>query len=107
MERICSKRCKAAINSAGTLTMKRKEITMENETTKETFMQFVERIERLERDKQDFVDGIREVYKDAKGMGYDTKAMRTIIKLRKMDPAQRAESEYLRESYKNLAGIED
>lgn len=73
--------------------------------TKETFTQFVERIERLEADKQEFVDGIREVYNEAKSMGYDVKVMRQIIKLRKMAPADRAETEFLRDEYKKLVGI--
>lgn len=69
------------------------------------FTQFVERIERLEEEKKDISADIREVYSEAKGQGFDTKVMRQIIKLRKMDPADRAENEFLRDEYKKLVGI--
>ena len=68
--------------------------------------QFLERIERLEEEKRELVKDINEVYSEAKGAGFDTKVMRQIIQLRKMDPADRAESEFLRDEYKKLVGIE-
>ena len=48
---------------------------------------FIERIERLEEEKKTIADDIKEVYAEAKGTGFDTKAMRTIIRLRKKDQA--------------------
>ena len=68
--------------------------------------QFLERIERLEEEKRELIKDINEVYSEAKGSGFDTKVMRQIIKLRKMDPADRAEQSFLLEEYKKLVGIE-
>lgn len=68
---------------------------------------FIERIERLEEEKSELLADIREIYAEAKGAGFDTKVMRQIIKLRKMDPADRAENEFLRDEYKKLVGIKE
>lgn len=67
---------------------------------------FLDRIERLEEEKRELVKDINDVYSEAKGAGFDTKVMRQIIQLRKMDPADRAEREFLRDEYKKLVGIE-
>lgn len=66
---------------------------------------FIERIERLEEEKSNLLADIREVYSEAKGQGFDPKVMRQVIRLRKMDPADRAETEFLRDEYKKLIGI--
>ena len=68
---------------------------------------FIDRIERLEEEKAGLAADIREVYSEAKGQGFDVKVMRQIIKLRKMDPADRAENEFLRDEYKKLVGISE
>lgn len=68
---------------------------------------FIERIERLEEEKHELSQDINEVYSEAKGSGYDVKVMRQIIKLRKMDPADRAETNFLLEEYKRLLGLDD
>lgn len=68
---------------------------------------YIEKIERLEKEKSELSADIREIYAKAKGSGFDTKVMRQIIKLRKMMPADRAESEFLREEYKKLLKIDD
>jgi len=60
---------------------------------------FVERIERLETEKAELGADVREVYAEAKGNGFDTKIMRQVIKLRKMDLAERQEQEALLEIY--------
>ena len=80
--------------------------TPEDLYTQGQFSRFLERIERLEEEKRELVKDINEVYSEAKGAGFDTKVMRQIIQLRKMDPADRAESEFLRDEYKKLVGIE-
>jgi len=67
--------------------------------------QFIERIERLESEKADLSADIREVFAEAKGQGFDVKVMRQVLKLRKMDPADRAETEFLRDEYKKLLGM--
>ncbi|MEE4211822.1 MAG: DUF2312 domain-containing protein [Parvularcula sp.] len=65
---------------------------------------FLERVERLEEDKKGIMDDIKEVYAEAKGEGYDTKVMRQIIRLRKMDRADRQEQEALLELYLSAIG---
>ena len=68
---------------------------------------FIDRIERLEEEKAGLQADIRKIYAEAKGQGFDIKVMRQIIKLRKMDPADRAENEFLRDEYKKLVGINE
>ncbi len=83
-------------------------MTEENKTASADagkFVAFIERIERLEEEKHELSADIREVFAEAKGNGYDVKVMRQILRLRKMTPADRAESEYLRDEYKKLLGI--
>lgn len=67
--------------------------------------QFVERIEHLEQEKKDIAEQIKEVYSESKGRGYDTKALRTIISLRKKDKDQVAEEEAVLEIYKEALGM--
>ncbi|MBL8831588.1 MAG: DUF2312 domain-containing protein [Rhodospirillales bacterium] len=61
---------------------------------------FVERIERLETEKADLAADIREVYAEAKGNGFDTKIMRQVIKLRKMEEPDRKEQDELLDLYR-------
>ena len=68
---------------------------------------FIERIERLEEERTALGADIREIYAEAKGTGFDTKIMRQVIKLRKMDNADRQEQEHLLELYKRALGIEE
>lgn len=66
---------------------------------------FIERIERLEEEKKTIADDIKEVYAEAKGTGFDTKAMRRIVSLRKQDQAERQEAEAMVDLYKNALGM--
>ena len=66
---------------------------------------FIERIERLEEEKQTISDDIKEVFAEAKGSGFDTKAMRTIIRLRKKDRAEREEEEAMLDMYLHALGM--
>lgn len=68
--------------------------------------QFIERIERLEEEKATLNDDIKDVYGEAKGRGYDTKAMRTIIRLRKKDPNERQEEEAILDTYLAALGMQ-
>lgn len=68
---------------------------------------FVERIERLEEEKRGLQEDIKEVYAEAKGTGFDTKIIRQIIRLRKMDKADRQEQEAILELYKEALGMVD
>ena len=66
---------------------------------------FIERIERLEEEKKTISDDIKEVYAEMKGTGFDTKAVRTIIRLRKKDQAERQEEEAILDLYKAALGM--
>ncbi len=66
---------------------------------------FIERIERLEEEKKTIADDIKEVFAEAKGTGFDTKAVRTIIRLRKKDQAERQEEEAILDLYKAALGM--
>ena len=68
---------------------------------------FIERIERLEEDKKGLADDIKDVYAEAKGTGFDTKTMKAIIRLRKMEKAARQEAEALLDVYKTALGLVD
>ncbi|KAA6205010.1 MAG: DUF2312 domain-containing protein [Candidatus Tokpelaia sp.] len=67
---------------------------------------FIERIERLEEEKKTLSDDIKDVYAELKGNGFDTKAVRTIIRLRKQEEHERQEEEAMIELYKNALGME-
>jgi uncharacterized protein (UPF0335 family) len=65
----------------------------------------VERVERLEEEKKGIADDIRDVYSEAKAVGYDAKIMRQIVRLRKMNPNDRAEMEAVLDTYKAALGL--
>ena len=60
----------------------------------------IERIEKLEEDKKEISTDIREVFAEAKSAGFDVKIMRAILKLRKMNAADRDEQEFLLDTYR-------
>ncbi len=66
---------------------------------------FIERIERLEEEKKALTADIREIYNEAKGTGFDTKVMRQVVRLRKMDRSERMEQEALLETYLDALGM--
>lgn len=66
---------------------------------------FIERIERLEEEKAAIGGDIKEVYAEAKSSGFDTKIMRQIVRLRKMEAHDREESEQLLDLYKQAIGM--
>ena len=72
---------------------------------KEHLRSFIERIERLEEEKQALADDIREVYSEAKGTGFDTKVMRQVVRLRKMENADRQEQEAMLDLYLGALGM--
>ena len=65
----------------------------------------IERIERLEEEKKGIASDIRYIYAESKGVGFDVKIMRTIIKLRKMNQADRDEQEFLLETYRKALNV--
>ena len=66
----------------------------------------IERIERLEEEKKAIADDVKDVYAEAKARGYDTKTMRSIVRLRKMEKHVREEAEALLETYKAALGLQ-
>lgn len=66
---------------------------------------YVERIERLEEEKKDVQQDIKEVYAEAKANGYDKKALKAIIKLRKMDSAARQDYSNAVDAYSSALGL--
>jgi uncharacterized protein (UPF0335 family) len=72
---------------------------------KDQLKAFVERIERLEEEKKATSDDIRDVYAEAKGTGFDTKALRSIVRLRKMDTDERREQQEVLDTYLHALGM--
>ena len=66
---------------------------------------FIERIERLEEEKKGIADDIKDVYAEAKGQGYESKTMRQIVRLRKMEKDARDEADALLETYRAALGF--
>jgi uncharacterized protein (UPF0335 family) len=66
---------------------------------------FIERIERLEEEKKTISDDIRDVYAEAKSTGFDVKALRTIVRMRKQDADERREHEAILETYMHALGM--
>jgi uncharacterized protein (UPF0335 family) len=65
----------------------------------------IERIERLEEEKKAIADDVKDVYGEAKARGYDTKTMRAIVRLRKMETHDRQEADALLETYRAALGM--
>jgi len=72
---------------------------------KDQLKAFVERIERLEEEKKVIADDIKDVYAEAKANGYDTKALRTVVRLRKQDTDERKEQEAILDTYLQALGM--
>ena len=72
----------------------------------ERLRSFIQRIERLEEEKKTIGDDVREVYAEAKSNGFDPKIMRQVIRLRRMESADRQEQEALLEIYLSALGME-
>jgi uncharacterized protein (UPF0335 family) len=72
---------------------------------KDQLKAIVERIERLEEEKKATSDDIRDVYAEAKGNGFDAKALRAIVRMRKMDSDERREQEEILETYMHALGM--
>jgi uncharacterized protein (UPF0335 family) len=72
---------------------------------KEQLKAIIERIERQEEEKKTISEDIRDIYAEAKGNGYDVKALRTIVRLRKQDANERAEQETILETYMQALGM--
>jgi len=67
---------------------------------------YLDRIDRLEEDKKGLADDIKDIYAEAKGVGFDAKIVRKLVKIRKMDAEKRREEDELLELYKSAVGID-
>lgn len=72
---------------------------------KEQIRSIVERIEHLEEEKKTISDDIRDIYAEGKSGGFDVKALRTIVRMRKQDSDERAEAEAILDSYLHAMGM--
>lgn len=73
--------------------------------SKDRLRSVIERIERLEEEKKTLCDDIKDIYAEAKGNGYDVKALRTIVRMRKQDANERQEAETILETYMHALGM--
>lgn len=76
-----------------------------NGVARDQLRSFIERIERLEEEKKTIADDIKDVYGEAKGMGFDTAIMRKVIALRKKDENERLEEEAVLATYLHALGM--
>lgn len=76
-----------------------------NSIAKEELKSLVERIENLEAAKSGIASDIKDIYAEAKGKAWDVKAVRTIIRMRKMDAGERAEQEAILDTYLQAMGM--
>lgn len=74
-------------------------------STAQQLRSIIERIENLEEEKANISNDIKEIYAQAKGDGFDTKALRTIIRIRKQPDHERQEAEAILETYMNALGM--
>lgn len=71
---------------------------------KDLLLSFIKRVERLEEEKAAIAADIKEVYAEAKGTGFDTKIMRMVVRLRKLDKATLQEQEAMLDIYMTAVG---
>ena len=83
-----------------------KEVAVDKEAASQ-LKRYIEAIENYEAEKKEIAERIKEVYDEAKANGFDTKTMRTIIKIRKIDKTELQEQEYLLATYKEVLGMAD
>lgn len=77
------------------------------EISSERLKSFIKRIEKLEEDKAAVGEDLKEVYAEAKGVGFDTKIIRKVVSLRKMEVEKRREMDELLDLYKSAIGMDD
>lgn len=78
----------------------------ETNATEDRLRLLIERVERLEEEKKGISDDIRDVYNEAKAVGYDVKVMKVIVRLRRMQPDDRREMDMIVDTYKTALGID-
>jgi uncharacterized protein (UPF0335 family) len=106
--RCAAKRVRASHHQFQEYTMATAAAVKEEPATKfakDQLKSVIERVERLEEEKKTISDDIRDVYAEAKGNGFDVKALRTIVRLRKQDANERQEQETILETYMQALGM--
>ncbi len=83
----------------GKLLQRKDDMDTIDKSTANILRQFIERIERLEEDKTTIAQDIREVFAEAKSQGFDSRTMKEVIKLRKLDNQERNEQEEMLNTY--------
>ena len=76
-------------------------------SAKDQLRAIISRIERLEEEKAALAGDLREVYAEAKGSGFDVKALRAVVRLRKKDDNERREEELILDTYLHALGMDD
>ena len=72
----------------------------------ERLLSYIERIERIEEEKKALQNDIKDIFEEAKSANFDIKAMKKILKLRKMDESDRQEEEFILDTYKHALGLD-
>ncbi|MGX0963186.1 uncharacterized protein (UPF0335 family) [Bradyrhizobium japonicum] len=85
--------------------MSREAKTSAEKVTKDQLKSIIERVERLLEEKKAIGDDVAAVYAEAKANGYDTKALKAIVRMRAQDPNERAEFETILETYMQALGM--
>lgn len=80
--------------------------TTDANATDDRLRLLIERVERLEEEKKGIDDDIRDTYAEGKAVGYDTRMMREVVRLRKLKPDDRREMEAILETYKAALGLD-
>lgn len=75
------------------------------DNAKQQLLSIIERVENLEEQKRELQNDIKEIFAEAKGNGFDTKALRTIVRLRRMDKQLREEFEAILDTYMHALGM--
>ena len=78
---------------------------MSDNISRDQLKAFIERIERMEKEKKTIADGIKDIYSEAAGTGFDTKIMKKVIALRKKDASERQEEDMILDTYLNALGM--
>ncbi|HJD59155.1 MAG TPA: DUF2312 domain-containing protein [Rickettsia endosymbiont of Omalisus fontisbellaquei] len=78
---------------------------MSEVVVKEQLEQYISKIERLEQEKADLSEEVKDIFQDASSHGFDVKAMKSILKLKKLDKDKLAEQDAMLELYRDTLGI--
>lgn len=93
------------MSARAALAVKSETLDTAGQVSAERLRSFIKRLEKLEEDKAAVSEDIKEVYAEAKGAGYDTKTIRTVIRLMKMDEQKRTEQNELLDLYLSVLGL--